>query len=47
MAKADAKDRHPPEELLNILYSIADRLRIAGTIRQENAIGFEVENVLS
>src|SRR5271163_1856725 len=46
MAEADAEDRDPAEKLLNVFDSIANWFRIARAIGKEDAIRFEVENIL-
>jgi len=46
MAEADAKHWHSAEELLDVFDGVADRLGIAGAIRKEHAVGFEIEDVL-
>jgi hypothetical protein len=46
MAEANTEDRNAAEELLNILDGVADRLRVAGTIRKKNSVRLKVENVL-
>ena len=46
MAEADAKDGHAAEELLDVFDSVADWLRIAWTIREEDAVRLEIHNVL-
>ena len=46
MAEADAEHWHSAEEFLDVFDGVANRLGIAGAIRKEHAVGFEIEDVL-
>ncbi len=45
VAEADAEDRYAAYHLPNRLHGIFDRLGIAGTVREKNAIGLERQHV--
>ena len=47
MTEADAEDRDASEQLLNIFDSVTNWLRIARSIREEHAIGLEIEHFSS
>ena len=38
MAEADPEDRHPPEQLLHRLHLVVERLRIAGTVGEDDGV---------
>jgi len=46
MAEADSEDRHSTQELANGAHGVIDRLRIAGTVGEEDAVGFQFKNVV-
>jgi hypothetical protein len=43
--EADAEDRNVAGELANIFMGVRNRFGIAGTVREKDAVGLEVENV--
>src|SRR5580658_324937 len=46
MSKANTKDGDAAEKLLDVFDGVTDGLRVSRAIRKENAIRFEIENVL-
>ena len=46
VAEADTKDRDSAEKLADIFNRVVDRFGIAGTVREEDSIWFERENIL-
>ena len=45
MAEADSKDRHAAQELPGRPNSIVDRLRVARSVRQEDAVRFHLQHI--
>ena len=46
MAEADSEDRHAAQEFANGAHGVIDRLRVAGAVGEEDAVGLEVEDIL-
>ena len=46
MAETDAEDGNAAEEFADVFDGVADGLRVAGSVREEDAVGPHVENVL-
>src|SRR5580692_1858840 len=45
--KAYSEDWHLADELSNVFHSIADRLRVAGTVRKKYSVRLQLKNVFS
>jgi hypothetical protein len=45
VAEADAEDGHAAEELANVIDGVVNGLRVSGSVREEDAVGFHREDV--